>query len=104
MKEFVYTILDDFEVVHYGNVSAESAGDAKKKVEEKYGNDIPVEIWHSSNSVSKKKSFLPTFYSYYLRKSNINELVYAGPRMYLLARIFFLLFIILFVFNEPRIL
>jgi len=79
MKEFVYTILDDFEAVHYGNVIAESAGDAKKKIEEKCGEGIPVEIWHSSKTVLKKKSLLPAFDMYYLRKSNINELVYAGP-------------------------
>lgn len=57
MREFVYTILDDFDILHYGNIDAKSADDAGKKIQEEYGSDIPFEIWHSSKTLSKKNLF-----------------------------------------------
>jgi hypothetical protein len=96
MKEYVYTCLDDFEIFRFGYVIAPSEEEAKRKIAEQCGPDMPIEIWHQCNSCFQTKNFWYNLYhvdlhGYYLWKQKENELVYGGPRQYCYFRLLFLL-------------
>ncbi len=99
MKEYVYTYLDDFEILHYGHVNAQSEKEAKRKIEEQHGSDASIEIWHQCKPYFQGKNFWYNLCHvnppvYYLWKKKENELVYVGPKMYCWFRLFFLFMII----------
>jgi hypothetical protein len=91
MNNYLYTYLDDFEVLHHGNVVAESVDYAKVNILQRYGDKVAVEIWDKSKCCLEKGDFWSWGNRFYLGlRTSKNKLVYVYPILYLLCRLVFI--------------
>jgi hypothetical protein len=104
MQNFKYTALDDFEIITYGEVHAESLKDAKKKLESKNRDNIPFEVWSLSEDINAERCNWLGTNLFYLHKYNESKLVYSAPHSYIVIRCICSLLIILAVIQMEVIL
>lgn len=99
-NKIIYTYLDKFQVLHYGDIDAESVDEAKERLSEKFDDCIVVEYWKTSENIPAKQSWWPALDMFWMQKGNSDRLVYFSSGVYIFARIFFILLLIPMIFIE----